>query len=377
MIYRSIGKAGPQVSQLGFGCMRFPLRDENDFTTIDEALADKMISRTIEGGVNYFDTAYGYHRGASETYLGRILRNGMRKKIMLATKSPVWLVKNRDDPMKFLDEQLTRLQTDTVDFYLLHGLNQKSWKTVKDCEVLDFFDRARVAGKIRWPGFSFHDELPLFREIVDAYPWIMCQIHLNYVDDDVQAGIEGLEYAHKKGLGVVIMEPLRGGKLVRNVPTEVKEIINRTGLNPTEFALRYLFNRRETSCVLSGMSAVEQVDENLRVADKAKVGILTPEDLTGYACAKAIYKSRTAVACTGCGYCLPCPLNIPIPFILEIYNDTFMYDARDECRGTYQAFFKPEQRADKCTSCGECETKCPQNIKIAETLVKAHKLLHE
>jgi predicted aldo/keto reductase-like oxidoreductase len=205
----------------------------------------------------------------------------------------------------------------------------------------------------------------------------MCQIHLNYVDNDIQAGIEGMEYAYQKGLGVVIMEPLRGGKLARNVPTEVKEIIYRTGLNPTEFALRYLFNRRETSCVLSGMSAVEQIDENLRIANNDQIGILKSEDLTGYACAKAVYRSRTAVSCTGCGYCLPCPLNIPIPFILDIYNDAFMYDARDECRGAYQAFFKPEQRADKCTACGECETKCPQNIKIAETLAKVHELLRE
>jgi len=357
--------------------MRLPLRDESDFTTIDEALADRMIARAIEGGVNYLDTAYGYHRGVSETYLGRVLNNGLRQKIMLATKSPVWLIKNRDDAMKFLDEQLVRLRTETVDFYLLHGLNQKSWKTVKDCEVLGFLDRARAAGKIRWSGFSFHDELPLFREIVDAYPWTMCQIHLNYVDDDVQAGIEGMEYADKKGVGVVVMEPLRGGKLVRKVPTEVMDIIKRTGLCPTEFALQFLFNRRETSCVLSGMSAIEQVAENLRIAEKAQAGILAPEDLTGYACAKAIYKSRTAVPCTGCGYCLPCPVNIPIPAILDIYNDAFIYDARDECRGSYQAFFKPEQRANKCTACGECETKCPQKIKISEILAAAHKILQK
>jgi hypothetical protein len=357
--------------------MRFPLRDENDFTTIDEKLTGRMITRAIDGGINYLDTAYGYHRGASETYLGRVLSNGLRNKVMFATKSPVWLMKNRDDAMKFLDEQLVRLKTDTVDFYLLHGLNQKSWNTVKEYGVLEFLDRARGAGKIRWPGFSFHDELSLFRDIVDAYPWTMCQIHLNYVDDDVQAGIEGMDYAHKKGLGVVVMEPLRGGKLVRNVPQEVTEIINRTGLNPTQFALRFLFNRSETSCVLSGMSSIEQVEENLRIVDQEQAGILGAEDLAGYAVAKAIYKSRTVVPCTACGYCLPCPQNLPIPFILELYNDVYMYDALNESRGAYGAFLTAEHRADKCTSCGECGPKCPQKIKVCDTLAAAHKVLQK
>lgn len=377
MIYRPLGGSGVLVSQLGFGAMRLPLKDENDFSSINESRADRMIRSAIDKGVNYLDTAYVYHRGASETYLGKALGNGYREKIFLATKSPVWLLKSREDAMKYLNEQLARLRLDAVDFYLLHGLNQKSWKTVKDLDVLGFLDRARESGKIRWSGFSFHDDPDLFREIVDAYPWTLCQVYLNYVDDDCQAGIAGMEYAHKKGLGVVVMEPLRGGKLVRNVPAEVMEIINRTGLSPTEFALRFLFNRPETSCVLSGMSTSEQVDENLRIADKEQAGILMPEDLAGYAAAKAIYKSRTAVPCTGCGYCLPCPLNIPIPLILEIYNDAFMFDARDECRGTYQAFFKPEHRADKCTVCGECESKCPQNIPIAATLAKVHKTLQE
>jgi predicted aldo/keto reductase-like oxidoreductase len=379
LIYRPLGGSGVRVSQLGFGAMRLPLKDENDFATIDEPRSDRMIRSAIDKGVNYLDTAYVYHRGASETYLGEALRNGYREKIFLATKSPVWLLKSREDAMKYLNEQLTRLRVDTVDFYLLHGLNQKSWKTVKDLDVLGFLDRARESGKIRWPGFSFHDDPDLFREIVDAYSWTLCQVHLNYVDDDCQAGIAGMEYAHKKGLGVVVMEPLRGGKLVRNVPVEVNKIINRLepGLTPVEFALRFLFNRSETSCVLSGMSTIEQVEENLRIAGKDYVGSLSSENLADYAAAKAVYKSRTAVSCTGCGYCLPCPQNLPIPFILELYNDAYMYDARDECRGNYRVFFKPEQRADKCTACGECESKCPQKIPIAATLAEVNKVLQE
>lgn len=379
MICRELGLRGPLVSQLGFGCMRLPLRDESDFSAIDEARADRMIARTIEGGVNYLDTAYGYHRGASETYLGRALRDGRRSKVLLATKSPVWLIKSRNDAMKLLDEQLVRLRTDVIDVYLLHGLNHRYWKTVKEFEVLDFIGRARAAGKIRWPGFSFHDEPALFREIVDAYPWTMCQIHLNYVDDDIQAGINGLEYAFHKGLGVVVMEPLRGGKLVRNVPPAVAETIKRAGsaMTPVEYALRFLYHRPEVSCVLSGMSTIEQVEENLRVADQELIGRLTAGDLAGYSAAKAYYKLRTAVPCTGCGYCLPCPQKIPIPFILDIYNDAYMYEAMDESRGAYSAFLKPENRADKCTSCGECEAKCPQKIKICDTLAAAHLVLQK
>jgi hypothetical protein len=379
LIYRPLGGSGVRVSQLGFGAMRLPLKDENDFASIDEPRADRMIRSAIDKGVNYLDTAYGYHRGASETILGKALRNGCREKIFLATKSPVWLLKSREDAMKYLNEQLTRLRVDTVDFYLLHGLNQMFWKTVKDFDVLGFLDRARESGKIRWPGFSFHDDPDLFREIVDAYPWTLCQIHLNYVDDDCQAGIAGMEYAHKKGLGVVVMEPLRGGKLVRNVPAEVNKIINRLepGLTPVEFALRFLFNRVETSCVLSGMSTIEQVDENLRIAGKDYVGSLSSKNLADYAAAKAVYKSRTAVSCTGCGYCLPCPQNLPIPVILEMYNDAYMYDALDESRGAYNAFITADRRADKCTACGECESKCPQKIPIAATLAEAHKTLQK
>jgi predicted aldo/keto reductase-like oxidoreductase len=269
------------------------------------------------------------------------------------------------------------MQTDTIDMYLLHALGKNGWKTVKDCNLLGSFDKMRAAGKIRFAGFSYHDELPLFKEIVDAYPWTFCLIHLNYVDDHYQAGIEGMEYAHKKGLAVMIMEPLRGGKLANNVPGEILELIRKTGRNqsPAQFALRWVLNRPEVSCVLSGMSSLEQVQENIRFSSQVHVNTLSPKELQLYQRAKAMYQSKIKVNCTQCGYCMPCPQKIPISFILELYNDACMYDAIRDSQWMYRVFVKPENRADQCTECGECEEKCPQKISIAATLKKAHELL--
>ena len=377
MVYRRLGTSGLEVSQLGFGCMRFPLKDENDFSSIDEMLAGHMLRYAIDRGVNYLDTAYNYHRGASETFLGKIIPGGVREKILLATKMPVWLVKSATDPGRLLDEQLTRLRTDRIDLYLLHGLNRGYWDTVKKFELLNFLSRMIAAGKIRYAGFSFHDDIALFREIIDSYHWILAQIHLNYVDNDIQAGLDGLAYAASRGIGVVIMEPLRGGKLVRNPPPDVQTIIDRTvpAITPAEYAFRYLWHRPEVSTVLCGMNTIEQVDENIRCAERDHIGTLTDQDLEDYRSAKEIYKSKVVVGCTACGYCLPCAQKIPISFILEIYNDAFMYNALAESRGAYRSFLSPERRADKCTACGECEAKCPQGIPIAETLAEAHKAL--
>jgi len=377
MIYRAFGKAAVKVSQLGFGCMRLPITCTNDPKTIDEPEATRMIRHAIDHGVNYVDTAYGYHMEMSEWIVGKALKDGYREKVYLATKMPVWLVEDEEDPEKHLDEQLKRLQTDTIDMYLLHALGKNSWKTVQNCSILRFLDAALDTGTIRFAGFSFHDELALFKEIVDAYPWTFCLIHLNYVDDHYQAGIEGMEYAHNKGLAVVIMEPLRGGKLANNVPEEVRRIIQRSGRAQTaaEFALRWLFNRPAVSCVLSGMSRMEHVEENIRIASEDHMGTLSEKDMALYAEAKEFYQSRTKVNCTECGYCLPCSQKIPIPFVLELYNDSYMYNALQNSRWMYEVYIKPEQRADQCTACGECEEKCPQKISIAECMKEAHEVL--
>ncbi len=379
MIYRSLGTTNIKLSQLGFGAMRLPLTEEYDPTKIDEVKATEMLHYAIDNGINYIDSAYPYHRQKSEILLGKTLKNGYRRRVYLATKMPLWLVKSKNDPGKYLDEQLVRLQTDVIDMYLLHGLSNDSWKTVQEFEVLRFLDEMLRDGKIRYAGFSFHDELPLFKEIVDAYPWTFCLIQLNYVDVDYQAGLEGLEYAYKKGLAVLVMEPLRGGKLANSVPKRVLEIIGRSRRKqtPAQFALRWVLNRPEITCVLSGMSTLDQVKENIAFASTEHAGTLATDEFRLYAQAREFYRSRTKVNCTQCGYCLPCPEKIPIPFILELLNDACMYDAFDDSRWMYKVFVKPEHRADRCTACGECEEKCPQKIPVAKFMAEADVLLRQ
>ena len=377
MIYRTFGKAGLEISQLGFGCMRFPLTRVHDPTSIDEEKSTRMLQYAIDNGINLLDSAWPYHRETSERFIGRTLSVDYRKKVYFSTKLPIWLIKNKEDPQKYFNEQLKRLNSRTIELYLLHALGKKSWPTVREYDVLKFLDDLKTIGKIKQAGFSFHDELPLFKEIIDAYAWDFCLIHLNYVDDDLQAGLAGLEYAHNKGLSVMIMEPLRGGKLANKVPEEVLDLIGQTGRrqSPAEFALRWIYNRPEVSCILSGMSALDQVETNIKFASIDHRHTLTPDELAIYEKAKKFYRARTVVNCTQCGYCQPCAQGIPISFILELYNDAYMYDAIDNSGWMYEVFIKPENRADKCTECGECEEKCPQKIKIADHLAKAHKFL--
>ncbi len=376
MIYHDFGKTKIKISQLGFGCMRFPLLDENDFKSINRLEATKMLYYAIDNGINLFDTAYGYHSGKSELFLGDVLTPEYRKKIHLATKLPVYLVKEKGDSERYLNEQLSRLRTETIDMYLLHGLSKDSWQTVKIFDILKFLDDALKKGKIRFAGFSFHDELPLFKEIINAYHWSFCLIHVNYVDNDIQAGMKGIEYAYSKGLGIIIMEPLRGGKLARNVPEEVLNIIARSKFKqtPAEFAFRYLYNRPEVSCVLSGMSSMEQVKQNISFASLEHRNTLTKEELRLYEEAKNFYKSRIKINCTGCNYCADCPQEIPISFIFEIFNDAYMYNAFDESKWMYKNFIKDERKADKCTECGQCEDRCPQKIEIIKELKKTHSI---
>jgi|YelNatPaOPRAMG01_1025707.scaffolds.fasta_scaffold61105_3 predicted aldo/keto reductase-like oxidoreductase len=379
MFYRPFGKTDIRVSQLGFGCMRFPLKDENDPKSIDEPVAKKMLYYAIDNGLNYLDTAYGYHSGMSEVFLGNVLKDGYRKKVFLATKLPVYLIKEESDTTKYFNEQLQRLQADYIDMYLLHGIDKKAWKKIQECEILKFLDDAKSSGRIRFCGFSFHDDIELFKTIVDAYPWALCLIHLNYVDIHHQAGIEGLEYAHKKGLAVIIMEPLRGGKLVKRVPQEVLNIIAQSRFlqSPVEFAFRFLYNRPEVTCVLSGMSSMEQVKQNIEFASQNHINTLDNRELELYNQARIVYKSRIKINCTDCGYCMPCPQGIPISFIFELLNDFYIYDATEESRMFYNKFIKPENHADKCTECGQCEEKCPQKIEIVKELKIAHKVLKQ
>lgn len=377
MIYRTFGKTDLKISQLGFGCMRFPLIRDNDPTSIDEIKSTQMLHYAIDNGVNLIDNAWPYHREMSERFIGRALNESYRQRVNLSTKLPMWLIKSKDDPHKYFSEQLKRMNTESIELYLLHALGKKSWQTVREHNVLEFMDDLKGSGKIKCAGFSFHDDLLLFREIIDAYEWDFCLIHLNYVDDDFQAGLAGLEYAHDRGLAVMIMEPLRGGKLANKVPVAVLDLIEQTGRSqtPADFALRWVYNRPEVDCVLSGMSTLDQVKANIEFAADDHRNTLTPDELAIYRKAKQFYRARTLVNCTQCDYCVPCAQGIPISFIFELYNDAHMYDAVENSSWMYDVFIKPENRADNCVVCGECEEKCPQKIPIAEHLAKAHQVL--
>ena len=371
MLYRKFGKTNELVSVLGFGCMRLPLLPGGDSTKIDTVLATKLIRFAIDEGVNYIDTAYPYHGtgmgsgGQSEPFVGKVLQDGYREKVKLATKLPSWLIKTRTDMDKYLNEQLKRLQTDTIDFYLVHALNSASWKNVKQAGIAEFLDQAIFDGRIKHAGFSYHDVPDNFNEIVDGYDWSFCQIQYNYLDEEFQAGKKGLHYAAKKGLGITIMEPLRGGKLAVNLPQAVQTAFNtaKTQRTPAEWALRWVWDHPEVSTLLSGMNTMEQVAENLKVAQKAEINSLTDEESKFMETVKNIFRQRVKVNCTSCGYCMPCPNGVNIPECFTFYNNYGLFGREDMYH-----MLRPEERASACIECGECEASCPQSIHIIEEL---------
>ena len=378
MEYRRFGKLDWKVSALGFGCMRLPTQGE-DNSNIDEPEATRMLHYAIDHGVNYLDTAYPYHGGNSELFLGRALKGGYREKVKLATKLPCWKVEAAGDFDKFLNEQLGKLQTDHIDFYLLHGLNEKNWRKVRDLGVLDWSAGAIADGRIGHLGFSFHDKYEVFQEIVDAYDgWTFCQIQYNYMDVENQAGTKGLKYAASKGLAVVIMEPILGGRLV-NPPQPIQHLWD-TAANkrkPADWALQWLWNQPEVSVILSGMSTMQHVEENVASADASRVGALTEEELALVAQVSEKYRDLCPIPCTKCGYCMPCPNGVNIPRNFEIYNEGVMYDKPDHARQAYNQWFPEPERADKCIQCRECEEKCPQDIPISEWMPLVHEVLGE
>jgi len=371
MLYREFGQTGEQVSILGFGCMRLPVLDGRH-EQIDEPLAAEMLHRAIDRGVNYVDTAYPYHgthsgAGAGEPFVGRALRDGYRERVLLATKLPGWLVRDRADMDRFLAEQLDRLQTDHIDCYLLHSLNHGLWTGLLQAGVLGFLDAARADGRIRYAGFSFHDEVGAFAPIVDAYDWDFCQIQYNYMDTSYQAGREGLRYAAARGLGVVVMEPLKGGCLAR-VPPEVQEVFDQASAprTPVEWALRFVWDDPGVSLLLSGMSAPEQVVANLAAAEEGLPGVITEDEAELYVQARVMYRSRAKADCTACRYCLPCPAGVDIPEVLAQLNAAVAYSDVEGARVDYQ--MGVSGKAALCSACGECEELCPQGLPIRELM---------
>lgn len=375
MQYRYFTKDQLKVSQLGFGCMRFPTF-EGDSSKIDKNLATKMLHYAIDNGVNYIDTAYPYHQGNSEAFVGEALKGGYREKIFLATKLPVWLTNSYEDFEKYLNEQLERLQTEYIDFYLLHALSENTWNKIYELKVLDFLDEAKKKGKIKYAGFSFHDELNVFKNIVDSYSWDFCQIQLNYMDRNYQAGVEGMRYAKSKDISMVIMEPIKGGKL-SNAPDEILEIWNRSQIKrtPAEWALNWIFNHDEVSVVLSGMSTMEQVMQNIETASKAKANSLTKEEVGLIDEVTDYYKKRIKVGCTSCEYCLPCPQNVAIPSIFQMYNNVYVYGTERESKEAYKRLIDSQKDASQCVECGACQQACPQHLEIIQFLKDADKIL--
>ncbi len=370
---RRFGRLGWRPSALGFGAMRLPTLG-GDHARIDEPLATQMVRTAIDRGVNYVDTAWSYHGEQSERFLGRCLSDGYRARVRVATKMPSWLVERTDDFDRFLDEQRARLATESVDFYLLHGLNRVQWPKLYDLGVLDWAERALAEGRIGHLGFSFHDDLDTFRKIVDTYDWTFCQIQYNYMDVEYQAGTAGLRYAAERGLAVVVMEPLRGGSLTLPAPRTVAEIWDEatTKRSPADWALQWVWNDPDVSFLLSGMSTMRHVEENLASAEHSGVGLLRAADLALVGRVRDAYRALAPIPCTGCRYCEPCPQGVAIPRVFEIYNNGTAYGDLDRARASYERFMKPEARADRCIGCRACETKCPQGIEIAAWLAKAH-----
>jgi predicted aldo/keto reductase-like oxidoreductase len=379
MKQRNFGKLDWKVSALGFGSMRLPIVG-NDASKINEPEAIRMIRYAFDNGVNYIDTAYVYHRGTSEVLVGKALQDGYRKKVKLATKMPTWLVKSQEDMDKYLDEQLKKLNTQYVDFYLLHGLDNERWSKLTDLKVLDWLEKKKEEGKIKHLGFSFHDEYASFKKIIDSYDrWTLCQIHYNYVDSHYQAGMRGLKYAASKGLAVVIMEPIAGGRLAIKPPQEIQAIWDKAEKRrtPAEWALQWLWNQPQVSVVLSGMSTMEQVVENVRSAGHSGPSSLSEKDLRLINLVAKKYKRYGYVGCTGCRYCQPCPEGVNIPKIISLYNEYFMKDRNDEIKKKYWEHITPESQAKRCARCGKCEELCPQKLPVRDVLNKAALLFEQ
>lgn len=366
MKYRSFGKLDWQVSALGFGCMRFPTVDGKS-GSIDQDKVNQMIHRAIEAGINYFDTAYTYHEQTSEIAVGKALQGGLREKVRIATKSPVWKVDEIADFDRFLDEQLERLQTNRIDFYLLHGLNRARWAKIQQLDLLSRAEAAIADGRIRYLGFSFHDNLDTFKMIVDGYDrWDFCQIQYNYMDIDFQAGTAGLKYAASKGLAVVIMESLRGGKLALDLPATKPIRENAASQRtPADWALQWLWNQPEVSVALSGMGSLQQVEENIASANVSGVGTLSADETVVIEQMRQVISSLSPIACTHCEYCLPCPNGVNIPLNFEIYNDAAMYDNLAASRSDYKNWLDEKETAANCIQCEDCLLKCPQEIPIS------------
>ena len=374
MQYRK-DKYGNDISVLGFGCMRF----QRTAGAIDMAEAEREILAAIVGGVNYFDTAFIYP--GSEAAIGTIFaKHNLRQKIYIATKLPHYLIKSREGMERLFAEHLKRLKTDYIDYYLMHMLTDvQTWERLKKLGILEFLEEKKRSGAIRQIGFSYHGNSDMFCKLMDAYDWDFCQIQYNYMDEHTQAGRLGLQYAYEKGVPVIIMEPLRGGKLVNRLPQAALEVFSKHPLQrtPAQWALRWLWNQKEVTCVLSGMNSVEMVQDNMETASTTQIGELGPREEEMLKTVVAAINAKMKVGCTGCGYCMPCPKGVDIPGTFAAYNRLY---SEGRFAGLKEHFMCSAARQDStaaynCIGCGKCETHCPQHISIREELKNASRAL--
>jgi hypothetical protein len=381
MKYRSFGHLKWTPSALGFGAMRLPII-EGDRTNIDESRAIHMMRHAFDHGVNYVDTAYPYHGGNSEIIVGKALLNGYRDKVKLATKMPVRILETKRDLDPIFRQQLTRLQTSHIDFYLFHGLNHDRWQKLKDLDALNWAENKIVNGRIGYLGFSFHDDFSAFKTIIDEYSgWTFCQIHYNYIDTQYQAGERGLKYAAANGLGVVIMEPLQGGNLTVAPPAEIQTLWDQSPIRRSlaEWGLLWLWNQPEVSLVLSGMSTITQVKENLESANRSEVNCLSEDELQHFAQIRVKHQQFGFIGCTGCQYCLPCPHNVAIPEILSTFNQYYRNrgaTTQQQCIiNSYHNRITHNHGPSNCTNCNTCLQKCPQELPIPQLLARSIRYL--
>lgn len=373
MLYREVPKNGDKLSILGYGCMRLPVR----LQSINEKLAEKQILDAMEAGINYFDTAVPYHNGKSEPFLGKVFsRNGCRDKVKIATKLPHWSTHSKTEMDKVLEEQLSKLKTDRIDYYLIHALNGELWEAAKRNGVIAFLDDALKTGKIVNTGFSFHGLAEDFNDIVDDYDWTFCQIQYNFLDTQNQAGTAGLNYAASKEMAVMIMEPLRGGNLAKTPPPSVQKIWSKADQKrtPVAWSLGWIWNHPEVTVVLSGMNNDEHIGENLSLADKALPNAYSEKEMALVEKAAVEFRAVMRVGCTGCQYCMPCPAGVNIPSCFDSYNSRHAF--KDKTAKMMYTFFNGGITNDKpslastCVQCGKCLDKCPQNLPIPDLLAE-------
>lgn len=370
MLYREFKKINKKVSLLGLGCMRFP---ENEDGSVKEQESIEIIRSSIDSGVNYVDTAFTYHGGKSEKILGKALKDGYREKVLLADKMPIWIAKDEDSMKSIFYKQLERLDTDCIDMYLVHNVNRGIWKRALKLNLMPFLEEMKAEGRIKHIGFSFHDSYEFFEEMLDAYPWEFCQIQLNYMDKDHQAGVRGLKYAAEKGLDVIVMEPLKGGRITDAIPPVIQSLWDSAPVkrSPAEWAFKWLASMPEITLMLSGMSSKDQVEENIKLLSDESITEMTDDESALIDKVSDEYNRLIKYACTGCNYCMPCPQKLDIPRILRYFNDWNVYEKNPSTKMEYETWIGPGQHASDCIGCRACEEKCPQALPISQAMKEA------